>query len=322
MILKEEKYNKKYEISFLALGTLNTISAFGVKSEEALNAARKRVLEIDDRMSAFKYDSDIMKINRNAGSEAQNINIDTLNLLKRALDFSKASKGAFDITIRPLTALWGFGTKQNYIPGKVEIEEVLPLVNYKDVILDDKRCTAFLRNKGQAIDLGGIAKGYAADEVKRILLQYNIKNALINLGGNIMTMGNNPSGAPWRIGIQNPLAVRGQYIGTVTATNQTIVTSGSNEQFFIKDEVRYHHIIDPRTGYPTKNELLSVTVLCESSTDADALTTALFVSDISEAATLLKDNNAEAIFIMQNQDIFITEGVVNNFERSQDNKKR
>ncbi|MFL0198474.1 FAD:protein FMN transferase [Clostridium sp. WILCCON 0269] len=192
-------------------------------------------------MSAFKNDSNVMQINHYAGFEAQKINIDTFNLLKRALDFSRASGGAFDITIRPLT------------------------------------------EQRQSIDLGGIAKGYAADEVKRVLLQYKIENTLINLGGNTITMGHNPTGTPWRIGIQNPLFARGQYIVRISVTNKTVVTSGSNEQFFIKEGERYHHIIDPRTGYPSKNELLSVTVLCECSTDADAVTTALFVQNINKS---------------------------------------
>lgn len=315
ILLKKVTPNNKYEKTFFALGTINTIVAVGVDCEEALHAAGERVFEIDDRMSAFKENSDIMQINRSAGYKAQEINLDTFKLLKRALDFSKASKGAFDITIRPLTALWGFGTKQNYIPEAEEIEKVLPLINYGDVELNDKKCIAFLRNKGQAIDLGGIAKGYAADEVKQILLQHNTKNALINLGGNIIAMGHNPSGSPWRIGIQNPLASRGQYIGTVSVKNQTVVTSGSNEQFFMKDGVRYHHIIDPRTGYPTKHELLSVTVLCDCSMDADALTTAIFVLGVHEALPLLKSIHAEAIFVMQNKDIFITDGLINTFER-------
>ncbi|UZQ51202.1 FAD:protein FMN transferase [Clostridium kluyveri] len=315
MILKETTYNKKYEKTFFALGTINTIVVYGSSCEDALNSACRRILEIDYRMSAFKNDSDVMQINHYAGLEAQKINIDTFNLLKRALDFSRTSGGSFDITIRPLTELWGFGSKQNYVPERKMIEKILPLVNYKDVLLDDKKCTVFLKNKGQAIDLGGIAKGYAADEVKRVLLQYKIENALINLGGNIITMGHNPTGASWRIGIQNPLSVRGQYIGRVSVTNKTVVTSGSNEQFFIKEGKRYHHIIDPRTGYPSKNELLSVTILCECSTDADAVTTALFVQDINKSISLLKSINAEAIFILKNKDILVTEGLLDNFER-------
>lgn len=316
ILLKREEIGTRYEKAFQALGTINTIVTYGENTVEALEKAHKRVLEIDDRMSAFKDDSDIVKINQCAGHKAQRISPDTFTLIKRSLEFSNLSNGAFDITIRPLTALWGIGKKQNYIPSKEEIEHVLSLVNYKDLLLDEKKCTAYLKKEGQAIDLGGIAKGYAADEVKRILMQYKIKNALINLGGNIITLGNNQEDAPWRIGIQNPLAPRGQYIGILSSTNQTIVTSGSNEQFFIKDGVRYHHILSPYTGYPVNNGILSVTAICENSADADAITTALFASNIKDANVLLSSVNAQAIFITENKDVFMTEGLKGTFERS------
>lgn len=316
ILFKKDAINTSNEKSFYSLGTINRIVAYGKDSEEALYKAYKRVLEIDDRMSAFKDDSDIAKINRCAGQEVQKVNADTFNLLKCSLEFSSLSNGAFDITIRPLTKLWDIGKKQNYIPPKEEIEQVLPLINYRDLVLDEKNCTAYLNKKGQAIDLGGIAKGYAADEVKRILLENKIDSALINLGGNIVTVGNNQGNTPWRIGIQNPLAVRGQYIGSILSTNQTIVTSGSNEQFFIKDGIRYHHILSPLTGYPVNKGVLSITAICECSRDADALTTALFVTGIDNVKSLLSKANAQAIFIMNNGDIFMTEGLRNTFERS------
>lgn len=316
MVLEKEAVNKKYSKTFFALGTINTITILGIDCEEILEEVCRRVVEIDNRMSAFKENSDIMKINERAGIKAQKINTDTYEVLKKALEFSKISKGAFDITVCPLTTLWGFRKKENYIPNKEEIYESLKLVNYRDLILNDKQSSAYLKNRGQAIDLGGIAKGFAADEVKRILLKYNIENALINLGGNIVTMGHNLKDEVWRIGIQNPLSARGKYAGWVTVTDKTIVTSGSNEQFFIKDGTRYHHIIDPRTGYPSNSDLLSVSVICECSVEADAITTAIFVQDINEAVPLLKSINAEAIFIMKNKDIFLTKGLINNFERS------
>ncbi|MBP1745349.1 MAG: ApbE family lipoprotein, partial [Firmicutes bacterium] len=164
--------------------------------------------------------------------------------------------------------------------------------------------------------LGGIAKGYAADEVRRILLQHKVSNALINLGGNIAAMGLREDGMPWQIGIQNPLSARGEYIGTIEAADQTIVTSGSNEQFFIRDGVRYHHIIDPRTGCPADSGLLSVTAICRDSADADALTTAIFVSGISESVNMLKSADAQAIFVTESKDLFLTDGLRNKFKRS------
>ena len=307
---------EKYEKTFLALGTMNVISAYGKNSKQAVDSACERVQEIHGRMSLYEKDSDVAKINCNAGREAQEIHADTFSLLKRSAEFSVLSGGAFDITIRPLTELWGFGKKKNYVPAKDEIERALPLVNYRDLLLDEEHCTAYLVKAGQSIDLGGIAKGYAADEAKRILMQHKISDALINLGGNIVAMGHREDGLPWRIGVQNPLSARGEYIGTIEASDKTIVTSGSNEQFFIRDGVRYHHIIDPRTGYPADSELLSVTVICSSSTDADGLTTGIFVSGISDSMTLLKNADAQAIFIMQNNDLFLTECLQNTFKRS------
>lgn len=316
IFFKRNKKNSKYEKAFTALGTINSIIAYGEKSEEAVTLAYNRVVEIDNRMSAFKEDSDIMKINHNSGIKSQKVNVDTFNLIKQSVEFSLRSKGDFDISIRPLTSLWGVGKKLNYIPEKTEIDKALGFVNYKDIDLDELNCTVYLKRKGQAIDLGGIAKGYAADEVKRIMEQHKIKDALINLGGNVVVLGKNPQGELWRIGIQNPFSTTGNYIGTVKITNKAVVTSGSNEQFFIKDGVRYHHIINPHTGYPVKKGLLSVTVICESSTHSDAITTALFVSDINEAIPMLKVFNAEGIFIMENQDVYVTEGLKENFERN------
>lgn len=307
---------EKYEKTFLALGTMNVISAYGKNSRQAVAAACERVMEIHGRMSVYDKGSDVARINENSGLGAQEIHLDTFSLLKRSLEFSELSGGAFDITIRPMTELWGFGKKQNYMPSKHEIERALHLVNYRDLLLDVENCTAYLVKAGQSIDLGGIAKGYAADEVKRILLQHQISDALINLGGNIVAMGHREDGLPWRIGVQNPLSARGEYIGTFEASDKTIVTSGSNEQFFIRDGVRYHHIIDPRTGYPADSDLLSVTVICSSSTDADALTTSIFVSGISDSMNLLKSADAQAIFVMNNKDLFLTEALRNTFKRS------
>jgi thiamine biosynthesis lipoprotein len=295
---------------------VNVISAYGKNSRKAVAAACDRVFEIHGRMSVYEKDSDVARINENSGLRAQKIHPDTFSLLKRSLEFSELSGGAFDITVRPLTRLWGFGKKQNHVPTGDEIGNALPLVNYRDLVLDERRCTAYLRKAGQRIDLGGIAKGYAADEVRRILLQHGVSNALINLGGNIAAMGRRKDGTPWRIGIQNPLSARGEYIGTIEAADQTIVTSGSNEQFFIQGGVRYHHILDPRTGYPADRGLLSVTVICRASSDADALTTGIFVSGIPGSLNLLKCADAQAIFVTQSNDLFLTDGMKTKFKRS------
>lgn len=322
------------ERSFFSLGTLNHIKIYKCKDESFLDLVENRVNEIDDMMSAFKPDSDISKLNSSSGKGFINIHEDTFNLLNRSLEFSMMSSGAFDITIRPLVELWGIGKKKNSIPSEHDIAEVNKLVNYNHIMLDHNNCRAALAYPGQAVDLGGIAKGFAADEVKRILVERNVESALINLGGNIITIGDRPDSKPWQIGIQNPLATRGQYIGILPLSDKTIVTSGSNERFFIRDGIRYHHILDPRTGKPTNTSILSVTVVASCSMDADALTTALFIlgpeSILGNGTNLIEKHKVnfsehsspllfgkldfEAIFITTDLEIIATNGLKEGFK--------
>lgn len=308
-----ERTENYIERQFFALGTINYIKIFGCKSERLLDQAVDRVSVIEQHMSAFLMDSDISHINAAAGTGSVSIHRDTMLLLKRGTEFSHLSEGAFDITVRPLVELWGIGKKKNYVPEKQELQSALKLVNYKDLVLDEANSHAALKQPGQAIDLGGIAKGYAADEVKRLLKDNQVSSALINLGGNIVTIGKRPEGGLWQIGLQNPLARTGEYLGKLSVSEKTIVTSGSNERFFIRDGIRYHHILDSKTGYPASSSLLSVTVVCDCSMDADALTTALFVLGVREGMQLLKKYHADAIFITENLGLYLTEGLINHF---------
>lgn len=297
------------EKQFFALGTINYIKIYDCYDEAILQLAVDRVNEIEQHMSVFLQGSDISNINSNAGNGLVSIHEDTMQLLKLGTSFSVLSDGAFDMTVRPLVELWGIGKKKNYIPTQEEIHAALQLVCYKDLFLDETNIKAGMRNPGQSVDLGGIAKGYAADEVKRILKENHVNNALINLGGNVLTMGKRPDETPWQIGIQNPLAPTGNNFGNLSLSEKTIVTSGSNERFFIKDGIRYHHIIDAKTGSPAQSSLLSVTVVCDCSVDADALTTALFVLGLEAGVNLLHRYNADAIFITNNLGLYLSEGL-------------
>lgn len=314
MKLKEKVAAKYIDRCFSALGTVNYIKIYNSGKEEIIELAVNRVFEIEQMMSAFKLNSDIGRLNINSGNGFTGVHQDTMKLLNRAVEFSEMSSGAFDITVRPLVELWGIGRKKNFIPDKHEINKVKKLVNYRDVLLDNAGSGAALRNAGQAVDLGGIAKGYAADEVKRILLENKIEKALINLGGNIVTIGTRPDGQVWQVGVQNPMASSGKYLGTLGLSDKTIVTSGSNERFFIKDGIRYHHILDPRTGKPARSSLLSVTAVCDCSMDADALTTALFILGIERGLELLEKLKAQAVFVTENLNIIVTTGLKDNFK--------
>lgn len=298
---------------FEALGTLNEITVYERTGSTLLNSVERRVREIDDLMSVFKPDSDIAKLNRASGHAPVPLHPETVRLLALSKTVAEQSGGAFDVTIGPLTALWKIGLRRNEIPPLRKINRAKKLVNSTTLISDVLNSKAALAKPGQTVDLGGIAKGYAADEAKRILLADGIQSALIDLGGNVVALGTRPDGLPWKIGIQNPLAPRGVFLGWLHAEDRTVVTSGCNERFFIRDGKRFHHILDPRTGQPADSGLLSVTVVCGHSVMADALSTALFVLGLEQGLLLLQKFHAEAVFATEQGKIFVTNGLSGQF---------
>lgn len=299
-------------ITLYALGTMNCIRIFREADETAARKAIERIREIEKRMSAFLPESDLSLIRESAGKGFRQISGDTFSLLEKAVTFGRLTHGAFDITINPLARLWGINSKENFVPSVAEIQEALALVDYRCVELDRSSTRCRLAKEGQSIDLGGIAKGYAADEAVRILKEGGVKSALVNLGGNIAAVGSRPGGFPWKIGIQNPLAARGEYAACLSVTDRTVVTSGCNEQFFIRDGIRYHHLLDPRTGAPAQSSLLSVTVIGGCSADADALTTAFFLLGPAESLPLIRKFHVEAVFIMKDMSAAVTQGLKDN----------
>lgn len=293
--------------TFKALGTVNTI-VVPDSCSTALQEAEQRVLELDNRFSVFKENSEISCINRAAGLDFVKVHADTFEVIKAALHFSQLSQGAFDISARPLVGLWGIGKKGTRIPSPEEIAAEKQLVDFRDIVLDEKSQSVMLRRPLQALDLGGIAKGYAADEVRRILVEHGCTDALINLGGTVITMG-----APRTIGIQDPRKEAGIPMGKLQIANCALVTSGSYEKYFIRDGVRYHHIIDPRTGFPARSELLGVTLIGNSAMELDALSTAVFILGIQKGVQLLEKSSIEAVFIQESFDVFTTPALRDKF---------
>lgn len=289
--------------TFRALGTVNTILVPNTCSD-VLQKAAHRVLELDGRLSAFKKDSEISRINQAAGFHFVKVHSDTFCMIKAALRFSQLSEGTFDISARPLVELWGIGRKGDWVPSSGEIAVGKQLVDFKDIVLDEQSESVMLRRPLQALDLGGIAKGYAADEVRRILLEHECTDALINLGGTVITLG-----APRTVGIQDPRKEAGIPMGKLQIANRALVTSGSYEKYFIRDGIRYHHIIDPRTGSPACSGLLGVTLVGDSAMELDALSTAVFILGIQKGLKLLEKSGIEAVFIDESSDVFATPGL-------------
>ena len=223
---------------------------------------------------------------------------ETAQLIETALDYSARSDGAFDITIAPLLDLWNFKPEQHEgtVPDADQIQEALSHVDYKKVQLDG--ATVTLLDPQASIDLGGIAKGYIADRLRDYLISEGYDSALINLGGNILTVGAKPDGSAFRVGIRKPFSESGEQLETVACKDRSVVTSGTYERYFEQDGKRYHHILSPSDGYPVENGLASVTILSPSSTDADALSTACFVLGPEKGLELIESlDGIEALFV-------------------------
>ena len=282
------------------LGTICKIQIWG-GGESDLEAAFNRVREIETIMSRNIGSSDIRRIVPGAPNGTR-VSPETCKVIKTALDFGRLSGGLFDITIAPVVGLWGFETKEAGVPGPDELKAALPLVDYRRVkVFDDCRVAL---GAGQSMDLGGIAKGYASDEVARVLREAGVDRALINLGGNILALGKKKDGSPWKLGIQDPLQHTGATVGYLEVSGGAVVTSGVYERFFIRDGKKYHHILDPNTGFPVDNNLAGVSISSPSGLDADALSTVLFLMGVDKGCGLLKSfPDCGAVFVLKNKHI-------------------
>lgn len=292
------------------LDTINKITAYGPNASEIIDEAFNRISEIEQKMTSHGKESEIICVNEAAGVDFIDVSPDTFYVIEKGLEYSKKSQGRFDITIGPLVNLWGIGTENEKIPSQSEINEALELVNYNEMFLDKNKKSVMLRKANMSLDLGAIAKGYAADEAVRILRESGVKNAVIDLGGNIFAMGNKPDGKPWRVGIQDPFSSRGDSFATVEVSDKTLVTSGPYERFFEKDGKKYHHILDPDSGYPVHNELISSTIISSKSIDADGISTAAFALGLEKGMEFVENlKDVEVIFVTKDYNVYTSSGV-------------
>jgi thiamine biosynthesis lipoprotein len=293
-----------------ALGTVCQITLFDRANERVYHDVFARIREIENLMSVNIPGSDVSRVNAAAGIEPVQVREDVYTVIERALYFAEISGGALDPSVGLLVSLWGIGGDNPRVPKREEIDEALSLTNWRDIELDPVTRTVFLKRRGMALDLGAIAKGYAADEAAAIIKNSGIERAIVDLGGNIVILGENKDKRPWRVGIQNPLEKHGVYLGILQITEQTVVTSALNERFFEEDGRRYHHILSTSDGYPAENGLLSVTIIAHNSMDADALSTAVFVSGYERGKELVESMpGTEAVFILDDSTVRITPGV-------------
>lgn len=315
---KQEEPMTKTEV---VLGTVCTIKIYDHATESTMNKVFERLKNIEDKMSINKDKSEVIDINNAAGVDYVKVSDDTYDVIKRGKYFSELYGDKFDITIGPIVKLWNIGFDNARVPEDSEIKAKLPLINYKNVLLNDAEKKVMLKEKGMMIDLGGIAKGYAADEAAKVLKANGVEHAIINLGGNVLTVGSRLDGKSWVVGVQNPTHQRGDYIGTVKVDGKTVVTSGIYERYFEKDGKVYHHILDTATGYPVDNNLYSVTIITDVSMDADGLAK-IFCMGLDKGMDFVKNlKGVNAIFVTKNSEVYITPGLKDNFQLTDSNFK-
>lgn len=284
--------------------TVITITLYDSKDEELIDTCFDYCKDFENLVSRTIPTSDISRINTAAGSP-MTVSDTTIELLKQGIEFCELTDGAFDITIAPLVELWDIKNNPGNVPSEVDITDSLSHVNYKNIVIDGN--TVRLTDSEAAIDLGGIAKGYMADQLKEYLLSEGVTSAIINLGGNVLTIGKKADGTAFNIGIQKPFGKQNATITSVSVKDSSVVTSGSYERYFKVNDTIYHHILNTETGYPSDNGLLSVTILSEKSIDGDALSTACFALGLESGKKLIESlDGVEAIFFSDDYEMIDT----------------
>ena len=296
------------EKAFPAMGTVHTITIFDAEGPGAANDARAYLLRLNQAWSCFRADSLISRINRAAGMEPVAVDEDTFAVLQQARRYGDLTDGAFDVTVGPLAQLWREAMERRQLPADGAVWQALQLVDWKDILLDEKGQTAMLRHPGQRIDLGGIAKGYAADGLRKLLRQHGVRRALLDLGGTVLSLGGRLP-----VGIRDPCRPAGAPMGTLMLEDRLAVTSGVYERFACLGGHRYHHIVDPRTGCPSKSGLMSVTLVGENGAALDALATAALILGPERSMPLLTEQGMDAIFVTDQGQVLITRGLKNAF---------
>lgn len=287
--------NEPIEKSGIHFDTIITIKIYDSNDTALLDQCFDLCEEFEKTVSRTIETSEICQINHANGTPVEVSEI-TLNLLKKGIEYGELTDGKFDITIAPLSELWDFKNNMGIVPSESDIQNALSHVDYKNIII--KGNTVSLKDPEAAIDLGGIAKGYMADQLKEYLESKGVTSALINLGGNMLAIGTKPDGSEFNIGIQKPFDEHGYTITSVKTNNSSVVSSGVYERYFEVNNKLYHHILNAETGYPYDNDLLSVTILSEKSIDGDALSTSCFALGLEEGMKLIASlDNVDAIFI-------------------------
>ncbi|MCL4491651.1 MAG: FAD:protein FMN transferase [Nitrospirae bacterium] len=309
----KESIYKESRITMDTLVTITVSSSSDTVAKAAVDKAFREIDKLGKLLNFFAGDSEVTLINKSAGSMPVTVSKETLDVIERALHVADKTEGAFDISIGPVSSLWDFHTKT--MPEEDALKEKLKLVSYKNVVIDRKNSTVFLKKKGMMIDLGGIAKGYAADRAAEVLKNSGIKSGIVAAAGDIRTFGTRPDGSAWNIGIKNPRQTGDddEILAVIRLSDQAISTSGDYERYFIKNGIRYHHILDPKTGRPAYG-CRSVSVITKEGVFTDAFSTGVFVLGPRRGMEILKKMGFDGIIVDSDGNILMTEGIKGKIE--------
>lgn len=294
------------------MGTVIQLSVQHENPEVILNDVTTRLRGYEKRFSAHDPNSELMEINNQAGKQPVNVHPDLYQLIKIGKRHSLPDNSSLNIAIGPLVQAWHIGFADAHRPFPSTIQSLLNQTKAEDIILDDQAQTVYLQEPGMFLDLGALAKGFIADLIIRDFQLMNVTAGLINLGGNVLTYGNAPKHEDgyWRVGIQNPFLPRGEHVAALKIFNQSVVTSGIYERTFTSDDGIYHHILDPRTGYPVETKIAGLTVVSNESVDGEIWTSRLFGKTPRETIhTLDQLNGMGGIVITQEGEMYYSKSL-------------
>lgn len=298
--------------NFFAMDTIMDFTIYG--QEDLLDQTESMIRSLEAEMSVTNPASEIAAINENGYGKVTG---DTSDLISAALSLCQRTDGALDISVYPIVRAWGFTTDNYQVPDDVSIQALLPLVDYTQIDYQQDSGDIHLPD-GMEIDLGSVAKGYAGQKAADFLKENGVTSGLLSLGGNIQAIGSKPDGSPWKIGIQDPFQNESPMM-VLSVTDKSVVTSGGYERYFQQDGKTYWHIMDPSTGYPAENGLVSVTIVGTDGMLCDGLSTSLFVMGLEKAADFWgSSDDFDAVFVTEDQTVYITEGLADSFALTED----
>ena len=288
---------------------MDTVMDFTIYGESGLiDQSESLIASLESLVSVTDADSELYAINQTGSGTLTG---KASSLMEQALEICRRTDGALDLSIYPIVRAWGFTTGSYQVPDEAEIQALLPLVDYRKIQYDAADGDVTLP-EGMKIDLGSVAKGYAGQLVAQMLREHGVQSALLNLGGNVQTVGAKPDGSPWQIGIKDPQGEDAMMV--LSVEDQAVVTSGGYERYFEQDGQTYWHIMDPSTGHPADSGLISVTIVGDEGVVCDGLSTALFVMGLEKAADLwAQSGDFEAVFVTASGEVYITEGLRDRF---------